>query len=1272
MSSNSKKSIFSYFQKVEQAKAQESAVIECVLSLSKNENEVPVTSDPGLKLNNVVQKKTVHPFFRSKKDIPTVGISSAFDITGETKISNEVDLVDEHNLPETILMSDVVKMSASISATTESKAIESEANSASVPRSINHDELPVESTSPGDIMKRKTARRKPQLGCDVSIIATPILQSGRQLRPRVSAKSIIEAEESWSDNSKSSQVDKVLVGKKRSARKAVASKTGPSKKASISTGDDDDDVQFVPAVGSKKASEFFLDKVARAKKRADEVHARFQEDLMRSKETEKAFFAGRGERSANPFFAAASAPASDKLDSCLTQNTSTIVAEIAPTFPSTQHVLQHYSSNVTDAPGDSSLKARTFDLECPVGALSDWRGILPEKPPSENMLADYSSLDFYLPTASVAWMTSVAAGGSRTSNAVTAKESHGAAESPQSAALTELRDWMRSCLHMHSDKHSKRADDRSQSRREGNASSRKRFLEVSDDDIEEFQSEAEETQANVLVLRGCSGAGKTALVYECAESLGVRVMEIGTDSARGGATVKRLVAEATQSHGISVAAPGQLGRAPPAAESVPAGELCVILFDEADVLFPEDSGFSSAVLSIARSTRRPIVLTCESRLPFLSSLRPLCKEVELRRPDIASCVRYLRSSSTGEVSEVDCELLSALCKQDTRRAQAELQLLIPPRTSTCNRSERQPYIVWLCQQFSLDFAVLDALGSVGSPPMQQCASLKLCCDLLLPEVFAATSAPREGGGWVVTVQGRHFLQRKGSSGAPVEVVLGGEAARHIWPEPFPALVVSDSELKFTLSDRESGERSYGAPLVVVVGCFASSRTSHSYCWLPLRPLSEGKVPRGRNVGAPAKRAGKRPTKVNPSEELPESEDDFEPDTDEEKWTAERRKQLASGGAEVAGRKRSHRIIEDDDDAGSPLQRGGGTEGTDSAVIDSVLLFDGQVGQRSSPQEAVVDQRPPLDPAPLSVLSAELSLSALDAAEAGRSGKTLPRAVPNETVADSTSLEALCHILDLLSDASLLDTMAAWHTSAELSGSLAVRDESEGESPSEGVEGDGLNDLETFARPQPWWISRLPVTNFIRNVCADYAVSSSLSPAPAVSSVTPEETVVVESSEDSVDEAELFEQPQVSPSVLGRSTPRHKSVDLCVSNETRQQLGGFLISRLQSVSWTESAGKVLRRGFNELVCAVPSATLVSCRLDLMPYLAVLAIAEDLAESASSDASGFGRGCRRNFSRAGRTSASGPLKRIGVTAEDRADIRRLGLVFRTMNESGFEIY
>ena len=65
-------------------------------------------------------------------------------------------------------------------------------------------------------------------------------------------------------------------------------------------------------------------------------------------------------------------------------------------------------------------------------------------------------------------------------------------------------------------------------------------------------------------------------------------------------------------------------------------------------MFPEDAGFHSAIVNLARTSRRPLILTSERPLSFLQSLRPPPHEVRAERPTVEAVVAALRTDTAAD------------------------------------------------------------------------------------------------------------------------------------------------------------------------------------------------------------------------------------------------------------------------------------------------------------------------------------------------------------------------------------------------------------------------------------------------------------------------------------------------------------------------------------------------------------------------------------------------------------------------------------------------
>lgn len=153
---------------------------------------------------------------------------------------------------------------------------------------------------------------------------------------------------------------------------------------------------------------------------------------------------------------------------------------------------------------------------------------------------------------------------------------------------------------------------------------------------------------NTILLVGPHGAGKTASVYACAEELGWDVFEVYPGiGRRNGANVDNLVGEVGKNHLVlqnrqnvdplkslfrqqnkqtsqSSIEDTRSGYSPRKASTVNASATpetdeplnvravrqSLILLEEVDILYKEDSNFWSAVIRIIKECKRPVICTC--------------------------------------------------------------------------------------------------------------------------------------------------------------------------------------------------------------------------------------------------------------------------------------------------------------------------------------------------------------------------------------------------------------------------------------------------------------------------------------------------------------------------------------------------------------------------------------------------------------------------------------------------------------------------------------
>ncbi|XP_024518680.1 uncharacterized protein LOC112341912 [Selaginella moellendorffii] len=130
----------------------------------------------------------------------------------------------------------------------------------------------------------------------------------------------------------------------------------------------------------------------------------------------------------------------------------------------------------------------------------------------------------------------------------------------------------------------------------------------SDGDYEIEDEDLRDGLQNTVLVTGPVGCGKSAAVYACAREHGFNVIEINSSDSRAGATIKKRFGEATQSEAVICS--DQDGRKP-----------TIILFEEIDTVFEEDKGFLAAIGQLAKSSKRPMVLTSNRRQPLLPRMR---------------------------------------------------------------------------------------------------------------------------------------------------------------------------------------------------------------------------------------------------------------------------------------------------------------------------------------------------------------------------------------------------------------------------------------------------------------------------------------------------------------------------------------------------------------------------------------------------------------------------------------------------------------------------
>jgi hypothetical protein len=118
----------------------------------------------------------------------------------------------------------------------------------------------------------------------------------------------------------------------------------------------------------------------------------------------------------------------------------------------------------------------------------------------------------------------------------------------------------------------------------------------------------EQPPSKGIILVGDSGVGKTSSVYAAADIMGMNILEMNPGQRRNGKNVMEFIGEAATTQSLN-------------SNQSSNTDSVMILFDEADIIFPEDDkGFFAAVSNVLAVSKRPVVITCSSLTESLASL----------------------------------------------------------------------------------------------------------------------------------------------------------------------------------------------------------------------------------------------------------------------------------------------------------------------------------------------------------------------------------------------------------------------------------------------------------------------------------------------------------------------------------------------------------------------------------------------------------------------------------------------------------------------------
>lgn len=234
---------------------------------------------------------------------------------------------------------------------------------------------------------------------------------------------------------------------------------------------------------------------------------------------------------------------------------------------------------------------------------------------------------------------------------------------------------------------------------------------------------------NAVLISGSSGCGKSAMVYAVAKELSFEIFEINSSSRRTGKDILERIGDMTENHLVQrhladagdISTDEEVGRlteafskdlesgrqgtmnsffqskmnssqekkkkaakpkpvqaeaAQPKLKPARNQKQSLILLEEVDVLFEEDRGFWTTVFELLKSSRRPVIMTCNNEDLVPLNVLSLHAILRLSQPpvDLAASYLLLMAAREGHILEhAAVETLYRTKGHDLRASIADLQ-----------------------------------------------------------------------------------------------------------------------------------------------------------------------------------------------------------------------------------------------------------------------------------------------------------------------------------------------------------------------------------------------------------------------------------------------------------------------------------------------------------------------------------------------------------------------------------------------------------------------